>query len=301
LYQVGSSGTGDRHLWLDANGKQLAQISEPGVFGATRLSPDGTRIVTPVLESSGEQRPWVWDIAGGTRARVSTASNNMDVVTWSADGRTIYYNVFDDKGHLFIRSVPADGSQPEHDLLNTADDTSPADVTRDGKWLLYDDSAAGVGAALKALPLVPGLTGFTVLDSVKFDSNARLRPGANDWLAYQSFQDGRSDIFVTRFPHPGAKYQVTQSAGTQPVWSADGKTLYYLDGSQKLVAVGLTFAGDSVQISPPKTLFPTGIRHSIPSDAYDVSRDGRFLVINSVNETDAPIVLVTNWPSDLKK
>jgi len=84
------------------------------------------------------------------------------------------------------------------------------------------------------------------------------------------------------------------------VWSTDGKILYYLDAFQKLTAVDIEVAGDSLRMVPPRTLFQTGIRHSIPTDGYDVSRDGRFLVLNSITESTAPVVLVTNWDTELK-
>jgi hypothetical protein len=71
LYQQGPGATGERHEWLDATGKQLAKVSEPGVYGGTRLSSDGSRIATPVIGQSGSVDLWMWDLAGGTRARLS--------------------------------------------------------------------------------------------------------------------------------------------------------------------------------------------------------------------------------------
>jgi Tol biopolymer transport system component len=59
-----------------------------------------------------------------------------------------------------------------------------------------------------------------------------LRPGVDDWIAFQSNQSGHSQIYLTRFPRPGAKYQVSKDGGAQPVWSKDGKTLYLLDALQ---------------------------------------------------------------------
>ena len=155
-------------------------------------------------------------------------------------------------------------------------------------------------AALNALPLQPGLQAFTVLEPLAYPPNARLRMGG-DWLAYQAMTNGRAEIFLTRFPHPGAKYQVTQTGGTQAVWSLDGKKLFYLDAQQRMTSVEIEIRGDDVEIGEPKTLFPTGIRHSIPLAGYDVTRDGRFLIVNSVTESTAPVVLVTNWESDLRK
>jgi Tol biopolymer transport system component len=257
-----------------------------------------------VVAQSGGQSLWVWDLVGGTRARLSVGDAISDSPVWSADGRTLYFGRSDlITNHEEIREVPADGSQPDRPLIKGDNEVSPADITRDGNWFLYEETKneAEQVAVLKAFPLVKGLEPFTVLEPVTRLSNARLKPGSNDWLAYQSNSSGRSEVYLTRFPHPGAKYQVSQNGGSQPVWSTDGKKLYYLDQNQKMTAVDIQTVNDSVQVGVPRTLFQTGVRSSIVNEGFDASRDGRFLVVNSVIESTAPVVLVTNWDAELKK
>ena len=304
IYQLGSGSNGDRHLWMDGNGKLLAQLSEPNVYGASRLSPDGSKIATPMVAQNGDQSLWMWDLAGGTRAQVSAGGTyDTDMPVWSADGRTLYFTDADSDGRLELLQAPADGSRQQRVLIKMDTDVSPADTTSDGKWLLYEESKKGTGqnAVLKAYALVPGLQTFTVLDSVSSSSNARLKPGSNDWLAYQSNESGSVEVYLTRFPRPAAKYQVSRSGASQPVWSRDGKKLFYLDASLKMTSVDIQTANDSVQIGTPETLFQTGVRNSVPTEAYDVARDGRFLIVDSVVESTAPVVLVTNWDVELKK
>ncbi|HEY1679859.1 MAG TPA: protein kinase [Candidatus Sulfotelmatobacter sp.] len=312
LYQVGTGTNGDRHIWMDRTGKELSQASEPFVYGPTRISPDGARIATSVMSQAGNSPLWIWDLAGGTRSLASATNDYVNAPVWSSDGRTIYFDVFNPYTRDEIQAASADGSQPEHTLIKSDRDLTPTDVTSDGKWLLYEEaagdknpeagSASPLGdAELKAFPLTPGGQPFTVLSSVGNGSNARLRPVSNDWVAYQSNQSGRSQVYLTRFPHPGAKYQVSKDGATQPVWSTDGKTLYFLDAFRQMTAVEIELAGESVRIGAAKTLFQSGIRHSISIEAYDVSRDGRFLVVDSITESKAPVVLVTNWNAQLKK
>ena len=306
LYQLASGATGDRHLMLDATGKQLSQLSEPGIYGGVRLSPDGTRFVTPVLASTGDNHFWVWDLQGGSRARITSLSVYPDVALWSSDGHTIYFSAYVERGRREVWRVPADGSEQEKKMISSPLDVLPVDVTEDGKWLLYEELAKNAhaltwqgDAELKAFPLLSGLTPFSVLQNVSANTNARLRPGTQDWLAYESNLSGQQEVYLARFPHAGAKFQVSNGGGAEPVWSRDGKTLYYLDSALKMVSVSVTPAGDSVQIGTPHTLFQTGIRHSIPNSGFDVTRDGRFLVVNSVTENSAPIALVNNWDTDL--
>jgi len=305
LYQEASGATGDRHVWVDATGKQLSQISELSVYGSVRLSPNGERMATPMLRSNGDYPLWVWDLNGGTRAPLTPGKDStLESMAWSEDGKTIFYGR-SDQGTVSIWEVAADGTQPEKALLHVEFDIQPTDATGDGKWLLYQEHGkyepAHRNAALKALPLAPGLQPFTVLEAVDWRSNARLRPGSNDWLVYQSSESGQREIYLTRFPKPGAKFQVTRTGGTQPVWSRDGKSLYYLDDLQRMTVVPVQVGSDSVQVGTAKTLFPTGIRHSIPTGAYDVTRDGRFLIVSSTVDSSAPVVLVTNWQALTKK
>jgi len=315
LYQLSTGAVGnDRHFWMDATGKHISQLSEPSVYGPTRISPDGSRIAMDVIGQSGISPLWIWDLNGGTRTQISASNQFADTPVWSPDGRTIYFDIFGAEVRDELHVVAADGSQPERTLIKADRDLMPTDVTKDGKWLLYEEAVAApkdnhesigsssllADANLKAFPLTPDGKIFTVLEHVSNGSNARLKPLANDWIAYQSTQSGHAQVYLTRFPHPGAKYQVSKDGGAQPVWSTDGKTLYYLDAFQKLSAVDIEVAGDSLRMGPTRSLFQTGIRHSIPTDGYDVSRDGRFLVLNSITESTAPVVLVTNWDSELK-
>jgi Tol biopolymer transport system component len=304
IYQPSSGSTGDRHVWLDETGKQVAQLSEPNIYGSTRISPDGSRIAVPTVAQAGDQNIWMWDLTGGTRAQLSSGGGYAkDMPAWSADGRTLYFSGADEAGHLELLEAPTDGSRAEKTLIKIDADVSPAECTSDGKWLLYEETRKDNthNAMLKALPLAAGLTAFTVLDSVNASSNARLKPGTNDWLAYQSSESGNSEVYLTRFPQTAAKYQVSQSGASQPVWSRDGRKLYYLDSSQRMTVIDVQTSNESVQLGTPKTLFQTAIRSSIPTGAYDIARDGRFLVVNSVMESTAPVVLVTNWDAGLKK
>jgi len=301
VYLRGFDKGGMRHVWLDRVGKQLAQISGLGVYGATRISPNGTRIATLVFEQAGEVNIWVWSLTGGTRFRVSSGGV-ADTPIWSPDGRTIYYAYSPRGGHLQIYQRPADGSRAQQLVIATQNDAYPDDVSTDGKWFLFQEALPNESQSseLKAWALSGAAKPLLVVEHIDFGSNAVLMPGTSEWVAYQSSASGQAEVYLTRFPNAGARYQVSPAGGTQPVWSRDGRQLYYLDPGQKLTVVDIRGDQDSVQVGTPKTLFPTSVMSSLAGAGYDVTRDGQFIVLNWAFETPTPLTLAINWDATLK-
>jgi hypothetical protein len=137
-------------------------------------------------------------------------------------------------------------------------------------------------------------------------ANARFSPDGR-WLAYESFDSQRAEIYVQPLPASGAKWQISREGGRKPRWRRDGKELYFLAGAanagtgnatdETLMAVSIT-ASDSLRSGIPAPLFPMrfvgGLTAQYP---YDVSPDGqRFLTIAPVEKADSsPITILLNW------
>lgn len=306
VFEEGGGTAGERVVLADARGRELAQVLPAGVYGKIRLSPDGSRISLP--EDIGTDL-WTVDLKRGTNTRISFGGKFTDSSAWSPDGREIYFNFSDGSGPLAIYERPADGSRPQKKILASGYQLFVADVTPDGKYLLYEETTPAGLTALKAFPLTASGQAFTVLESLEGLSNglssgggtnARVSPD-NGWLAYQSGESGRSQVYITKFPKPAGQYQVSLDGGIMPVWGRDGKRLFYLDPSQKMMAVDVQLGKESVQIGKPAAIFQTGVRASLGGNGFDVTRDGGFLLINSIGESSTPLTLVTTWDSELKK
>ncbi len=177
------------------------------------------------------------------------------------------------------------------------------DWSRDGRYLVEDET--GGASSLWVLPLsaeqasharkaVPYLNdGFN-------ETNARLSPNGR-WIAYDSDETGRDDIFVQTFPRPGGKWQVSTDGGTRPVWSRDGKELYFISLDGNLMAVEVKSGPDgSFEAGAAKVLFNP---HTGPvrTDTFDVAKDGRFLIPRVIEQAGGSITVVLNWPALLKK
>src|SRR5207247_1458230 len=102
------------------------------------------------------------------------------------------------------------------------------------------------------------------------------------WIAYDSDESGKSEIYVQTFPATGAKWQVSRNGGTHPRWRRDGKEWFYLRVDRKMMAVEVK-TGVTFQAGSPQPLFETHI--DTPQTRYAVTRDGqRFLLPAPVGE-----------------
>jgi hypothetical protein len=303
-YEYGIAAAGEHMAWVDARGKEVEQLVEAGFIGSTRISPDESKVAFP--NGSSENNIWIADLKSGARTRFSFGGRFVSSPVWSPDGKTVYFSFSENGSQPEIYSRPADGSGPQQRVLGAKKKLAPADVSPDGKYLLYEEGDSE-SSQLKALPLAGDEKPFLVVDHLEpmpgglaGAKNARFAP-TNGWVAYQSNESHQIEVYIARFPSAGSKYQVSLGGGSMPLWGKDGKHLYYLDAEQKLMQVDVDLGKDLIRLGKPAPLFQTRVRASIGGGGYDVTHNGRFLVINSSTESPTPLTLVSNWDAELKK
>ena len=124
------------------------------------------------------------------------------------------------------------------------------------------------------------------------------------WVAYQSNEAGRDEVYVRPFPGPGGVWQISAGGGEFPRWRADGKELYYVAPGNKLMAAAITAVPGtkpgaitgSITPSQPVALFTANFARNTGDPPYDVARDGRFLAnLELNNAATPPITLLMNW------
>jgi hypothetical protein len=140
---------------------------------------------------------------------------------------------------------------------------------------------------------------FPYLQTEFREAYSRFSPDGR-WLAYTSDESKRNEIYVQSFPTPGGKLPVSTKGGERPVWSRDGKELYFVSPDGKMMAAEVK-TGSKFEAGVPKPLF--NVRLSRGMDAwFDVTGDGRFLIPVQVGQTSkAPITVVVNWQAGLRK
>jgi serine/threonine-protein kinase len=135
-----------------------------------------------------------------------------------------------------------------------------------------------------------------------FEFNADLSPNGR-YLAYQSNESGPFQIIVRPFPQiDDGKWTISTGGGSTPVWSRDGKELFYNDEGDRMVAVPVDTSGATFTWGPAQVLFDIPATLTVPDRSYDVSPDGqRFLFVKDDTNIRAPdIVVVLDWLEELK-
>lgn len=141
---------------------------------------------------------------------------------------------------------------------------------------------------------------FPVVESPSFDdTNGQFSPDSR-WIAYQSNESGRVEIYVQPFPGPGHKTLISSEGGVQARWRHDGKELFYLAPDNRLMAVPIQFdaAGQSVEVGTPVSLFAPhlgGTPQNGFARHYMVSSDGQRFLMDTLKEVTLPITVILNW------
>ena len=289
---------------------QVGWVSESGIFTAItpmldeprpyiypRLSPDAKRIAL-TIGTGGRSDVWLYDLTSGTPVRLTTEGTVSERPEWFPDGKRVVYR--SDRGkRSAIWWQPADRSGPATPILaSDFHDYFEGVVTPDGKSLVYQGDDAGSN---QADVLWRGIEGDTVPKSVGTTNSVEAQPRISPdgkWVAFVTDASGTSQVVVQPFPGPGAQVQVTVAGGTEPVWSRDGKRLFYRDG-RRLISASVTTTPAFAVTSRTPLFADTFLFAPSPHANYDVSLDGsKFLMIKN---SEAPKLLVVHgWFTELK-
>lgn len=300
---TGGAGIAPRTLvWVDRQGREELVKVPPRAYTYARLSPDGTRVA---LDARDEQNDiWIWDLARQTLQRLTNDPGMNRSPTWTPDGKRVAFTAERD-GVESVYWQAADGSGSMERLSSGTTLQFPQAFSPDGSLLVFS-SPQTTPMDLGAIALGATRTETMLLHSRASETNAEFSPDGR-WLAYMSDESGRREVYVRPFPNvETARRQVSTDGGTRPLWSRDGRELFYYVGPDTIMAVPVRLGADLTLGNPqpvvkgPYVAFNSG-RH------YDVSADGRrFLLLKDAPLPDAqkpaaPAIQVTvNWFEELK-
>ena len=301
LYRAGPSIAPHAFVWYDRSGRPLETVAGSDFASSfhSSLSPDGSRLAASRTEGTSDI--WLLDMKRGVTSRLTSHPAFELSPEWSPDGRRIAFTSNrrgPSQWALFMKAV--DGSGEEEVLVDLGlATTSPTDWSRDGRFILYAMVPPNTPRDIWALSLEGERRRFPVLETNFNETNAQFSPDGK-WIAYQSDESGRVEIYVQPFPGPGRKVRISVNGGVQARWRRDGKELFYLGSDNRLMAVPvqLDTRGENVDVGTPVPLFPTRLAGEPRNDSarhYMVSPDGQRFLLDTLTEVSIPITVVLNW------
>jgi dipeptidyl aminopeptidase/acylaminoacyl peptidase len=291
-----------RLVWIDRLGKIEPAPLPERIYENVMISPDGARAIVQIRE--GTTTLWIFDLARNTMTPMGNSTGSSQSAAWTADGmRVIYRGTRKGFRNLYWR--PADGSGDEERLTTKPDVVhAPTSVSSDGQWLLFNENGAQDpgGVSIWLMRLDGDRTPRRLFQPPAGEQDGQFSPDGR-WVAFQAPVSSRQEIYVAPFPGPGPRRQVSTDGGTEPLWSTDGRELFFQSGS-RLMGVNIT-SGAAFSAGTPRVVhegrFLKSINGNTPST---ITRDGRrFLRIQQVEPERAitHIDLVLNWFEELTR
>ncbi len=293
-----------RLTWYDRGGVERGTVGpiDENAPAGPEISPDGHRAAISRMVGSSLDI-WLMDLVRGVPSRF-TLNEQIDLyAVWASSQRVIFTSTKNGLFEFYEKSVSGDGAER---LLAepTGSVKLPMSVSSDGRFLLYAIQVPATGVDLWALPL-DGIQKPLPIAQTRFDEEAGQFSPDGHWVAYQSNESGRMEIYLKPFPGPGTQFPVSPEGGAQPRWRADGKELFYVSRDSRLMAVPVASGagGGSLEVGRPTPLFSvhlaTGL-NILPAvgtkQQYAVAADGRFLMNVPVEGGSIPpITIVTGW------
>jgi serine/threonine protein kinase len=286
--------------WLGRNGGEVAKLGEPDYYTGASISPDGRQILVTRVQPGVKRDLWIVDSQRGSLSRATDNPEGVIFGVWSPDGKSVTVSL---ANGFEIRTIVLQGGATEQ--LIAPDQTSkyPADWSADGQTLILTVQNSQTGQDVETLSMTGEHKLAPMIQTPAVENAGSLSPNGK-FLTYGSNESGRLELYVTEFPGPGQKRQISNQGLTSGIpvhfsaWGHDGKTLYYIDAGGSVIAVPIE------RQSPFKAGIPRKI-YSAPNGPVSeigAAPDGRLLVlVPAGNQTITPAALVINWPADLYK
>jgi serine/threonine-protein kinase len=301
-------------VWVDRAGRRLP-VDSGWTFRLTQsasnvgwaLSPDGSRLVIGLYTSSGDDL-WLKQLPDGPLSRLTFDSAAEWRPRWTPDGQFVTF--IESVGNRFRRRR-ADGTGTDETLLSRPNQILEGFVSHDGAWLVARTGGIGPesgGRDIVAMRLGVDSVAAPLVADPRYDEEAPALSPDGRWLAYESDETGRTEVYIRPFPNTeGGKWQVSLNGGQAPLWAHSSRELFFVDGARNMVATPVG-TGTPLQLGERRLLFRLdpdiylgNLEHYTP---FDISPDDRrFIMARQLRGESEPaqnFLLVENWFEELK-
>ncbi len=280
-------------VWKDRNGNTAPLTLKPRSYAITRpaLSPDGRRLVVQVQEGS-KCNLWSGSVDGEPLTQL-TFGNDDGGPVFTLDGSRVCFRS-GQGGRYNIFSTPADGMGKPERLIDNPRPQAPTSWSRLGNILLINRLNESTG--MDVWEWSADRPARSWLSTPKWEGNAVFSPDGRH-IAYQSNFSGGLEVYLQAYPGTGPRRQVSIDGGLAPAWNPKGGELFY----QGPTAVMARRVENGIPAGPPTKLFDHSRAEFFVAD-WNVSPDGRFLVVEQIQSASSPsqIKVISNWFEELK-
>ncbi len=290
-------------VWVDRTGKEELLMAPPDDYLFPRISPDGTQAALTVRNSDGNADIWRWNFIRETRTKLTFAEASSFFSVWTSGGARIAFASNRKKPGTGVYWKAANGTGDD-ELIVAAPTGAiyPSSWSEKIKTLFLQERASVNNWNISVISLGGNRNKKLLLQEKHNETQPQISPDGR-WLAYMSDESGRNEVYVRPYPDVDAdKRTISACGGTQPLWSRDGRELFYRcpDGYMA-VPVG---AGTTFTPGKPTVLYRGAYTSVSETPNWDISRDGkRFLMVKSValDETPRRLNIVLNFFEELKR
>jgi serine/threonine protein kinase len=286
--------------WRDRSGKVEGTLGDPSSYRSLVVSPDDQMAAVLVTDMTiGTDDIWMFDLERNLRSRF-TFDPALDVFpVWSPDSRSLYFasNRGGDQG-IFRKDIAGAGNVEL--ILRDERNLWPSSISPDGKFLLLSAPGEGTGQNIFSVEL-DAATELKPFRSTEFQEASAVFSPDGRWVAYHSDESGEFEVYVTPFPGPGRRWQVSSASGAYPMWSNDGRQVIFTRMNGVLTSARVRARGETFEVEGEDELFTMqppevgGPYFSISSDAERV-----LIIPGTAQRADSLLHLLVNWPTALE-
>jgi serine/threonine protein kinase/Tol biopolymer transport system component len=283
-FRTNVSRTRTQLAWFDRKGTELQRIGQPQSYESLSLAADNRHVLVGRWESSAQRSIWKVDLLTGIETKLTFNADDSGAI-WSPDSSQLAFgSARETPPNLYVKTL-ARGESEERlfvsDLVNL-----PTSWSADGRYIIYVVRDPKKSFDLWALDLKEKRKQTPVAQTEFDELDGQISPDGN-WIANQSNETGRFEIYIVPFLHAGVKTLVSSEGGVYPIWKNDGRELFYLDLNDRMMSVQVQ-PGSSLDVGSPQALFQAP-RTSGWSSAYAVSSDGERFLLNTVAPQQPPV------------
>jgi Tol biopolymer transport system component len=290
--------------WFDIEGKSLGTVGGPASFISVSISPDEKDAAARVLGKDARMQIWMYDLNHGIASRFTGGLEDFSSGAWSPDGRILAYTPGGGSSSLYLQPTNA-SSEPQK--ISTPESIPwPLSWSPDGEMIVFT-SQTSLGVDLWIQPLNGDKKAYPFQQTPANEIEGSISPDGH-WIAFISDESGKYELYVTSFPTPGVKRQISSDGADAPQWLNGGRELAYINAERKLILVNVKVKGQEFALGESHIVFGGKPLPSSPHNPNDwdvpvyISSDGKRILLPVPIETASPsLTLVTNWTASLQR